>query len=93
MTTHRLLSINDTDATRITPPGIHSGMDITLQNVSASGYIYVGGEGVSEESYGHRILPNNAISFELPSKNSLFVIASDSDVKLAILEIGLESQD
>jgi hypothetical protein len=93
MANHQLYSISNTEITRLTPEGIHSGIDITLQNVSSSGYIYVGGENVSDTSYGYRLLPNHAISFELPGKDSLHVIASAPGTQLAVLEIGLESQD
>lgn len=34
MTQHALTTLSNTTATRLTPNGIHSGMDITLQNVN-----------------------------------------------------------
>lgn len=93
MANHNLYTITDSVVTRLTPNGTHSGMDITLQNVSSSGYIYIGGSNVSSINYGYRLLPNQAISFELPPKDHLFAIASDTEVKLARLDIGLESQN
>lgn len=90
MTSHRLQALGNTEAIRLTPNGDHSGMDITLQNVNASGYIYVGGEGVTSSSYGFRIMPNHSISFELPGYDALYAIASAADMSLAILETGLE---
>jgi hypothetical protein len=92
MTKHNVITLDNATAQRITPPGIHSGMDITLQNVSSSGYIYIGGEGVSTTNYGYRLVPNSAISFELPPKDALFAIASAPGLKLSKLEMGLESQ-
>jgi hypothetical protein len=91
MTEHSIITVGNSAPKRITPNGVHSGMDITLQNVSSSGYIYVGGEGVSAENYGYRLQPNHAVSFELPPKDALFVIASAPDLKLAKINIGLES--
>jgi hypothetical protein len=93
MTTHQLYTVGNTEPIRVTPPGTHSGMDITLQNVSSSGYVYVGNENVSDTSYGYRILPNHAVSFELPGLNPLYVISSAPGTQLAVLQIGLESQD
>lgn len=90
MTLHRLQVLGNTEAVRLTPNGDHSGMDITLQNVNTSGYIYVGGEGVTSSSYGFRIMPNHSISFELPGYDALYAIASESNMNLAILETGLE---
>ena len=92
MTAHRIELIGAV-AKRITPNGTHSGMDITIQNVNESGNIYVGGEGVSTTNYGYKIMPNNAISFELPGLDALYLIADVADSQAAILTIGLESQD
>lgn len=93
MTTHNLVTVSDTTPVRITPLGTHSGMDITIQNIETSGNIYVGGEGVSTTSYGHRISPGAAISFELPGSNALYLIADNAGSKAAILSIGLEYQN
>lgn len=91
MTTHILRSLSNTEATRLTPNGTHAGMDITLQSVNSDGYIYVGGEGVSSTNYGFRIMPNHSISFELPGNDALYAISSVNDLKLAVLETGLEA--
>lgn len=93
MTTHNLVTVGNVTPVRLTPNGLHSGMDITLQNVSSSGYIYVGAEGVSDEDYGYRLLPNHAISFELRPVDALYALASAPDTKLAVLQISLESQN
>jgi len=90
MTQHSLLTLSNASATRLTPNGIHSGMDITLQNVNDTGYIYVGSEDVTALDYGFRILPNHSISFELTGNNSLYAISSINAMKLAVIEIGLE---
>jgi len=91
MTAHSLISLSSTDATRLTPNGVHSGMDITLQNVDDSAYVYVGGEGVTSSDYGYRIAPGHAISFELPGKNSLYAITNLNGSQLAVLKTNLES--
>ena len=93
MTFHEIVALSNSTATRLTPPGTHSGMDITLQNVNSTGYIYVGAEGVTSSSYGYRVAANQAISFELAGLDSLYAIASAEDMDLAVLKIDLESQD
>lgn len=91
MATHSLITLSNTAVTRLTPNGIHSGMDITIQNVNSSGYVYLGGdETVSSTNYGFRILPNHSISFELPGKDGLFAISSVDEMSLAILKTNLE---
>lgn len=91
MTTHALTQLSNTTATRLTPNGTHSGMDITLQNVNATAYIYVGGEGVDSENYGYRIAPDNALSIELPGKDALYVISDTNGAYVAVLQTNLES--
>lgn len=89
-TTHSLITLSNTTATRLTPAGIHSGMDITLQNANDTGYIYVGGEGVTALNYGYRLSANTAISWELPEKDTLYAIAGTNGLKLAVLKTSLE---
>jgi hypothetical protein len=91
MTTHALTTLSSLSATRLTPLGIHSGMDITIQNVNSSGYVYIGGDDtVSSTNYGFRILPNHSISFELPGKDGLFAISSANGMSLAVIKTNLE---
>ena len=90
MTQHSLTTLSNTTATRLTPNGIHSGMDITLQNVNGTGYIYIGSSSVSSTNYGFRIMPNHSISFELPGSDSLYAIASVNNMKIAIIQTGIE---
>jgi hypothetical protein len=89
-TSGKLLNISNTEPVRISPPGKHSGLDITIQNINDSGYLYVGANNVSSTNYGYRIEKNTAISFELSGSDSLYVIASDSNMKAAVMQISLE---
>lgn len=90
MALQSLISLSTTTPSRVSPPGIHSGVDITIQNVNSSGYIYVGSSEVSSEAYGYRLLPNHAISIELGGQSSLYVVASASNMKAAVLVTNLE---
>jgi hypothetical protein len=90
MTTHALTQLSNTTATRLTPNGIHSGMDITIQNVNTEGYIYVGGEGVNQENFGYRISPNNGWSIELPGADALYAISDTDGAYVAILKTNIE---
>lgn len=93
MTTHQVYTLSDTVATRLTPEGIHSGMDITIQNVELSGYVFIGGEGVTSTDYGYSLAPGHAISFELPGRDPLYAIAEINNGKIATIKISLEQQD
>ena len=92
MASHSLISVSNSSATRVSPHGTHSGVDITIQNINDSGYIYVGGnDQVTSSSYGYRLSPNSAISFELPGKDSLYLIGSTTGLSAAVIMTGLES--
>jgi hypothetical protein len=65
-------------------------MDITIQNVHATAYVYIGGVGVTSENYGYRIAPGHAISFELPGRDNLFAITNTNGSKIAVLKTNLE---
>ena len=93
MTTHSIISLSASTESRLTPNGTHSGMDITIQNLSTSADIYIGGEGVTNESFGYKLLPGSAISFELPGNNALYAIAETNGTQVAILKTGLEVGD
>lgn len=87
---HNLYTVGQT-AVAVTPLIAHSGMDLTIQNVNTSGYLYVGGDTVSAQNYGFRILPNHSISFEVPASTYLYVVASASNMNAAVIYMGLES--
>lgn len=91
MTLHSLTTLSSSSATRLTPNGLHSGMDITIQNVHGSAYVYIGGEGVTSLNYGYRIAPGSAWSIELPSRDSLYAISSVNGSNVAILKTGLDT--
>ncbi len=90
MTTHALTTLSSTSATRLTPNGIHSGMDVTIQNVDASAYVYLGGEGVTASDYGYRLAPGSAWSVELPGLDALYAITDTNSSRVAIIKMGLE---
>ena len=90
MTRHELTSLSNTEAIRLTPLGTHSGMDITLQNVNETAYVFIGGEDVTTTNYGYRISPNNGWAIELPGKDALYAISDVNGSSVAILWTGLE---
>lgn len=93
MTTHAIVTLSNTTPTQVSPNGTHSGVDITVQNINESGFVYVGGAGITTSSYGYRIDPSSAISFELPGYDALFLVASESDLQAAVITMGLEVGD
>jgi hypothetical protein len=90
MTMHALTQLSNTTDTQLTPNGTHSGMDITVQNISDTAYVYLGGEGVNSEDFGYRLAPGAAWSVELPGQDALYAIADTNGTYIAVLQTGLE---
>ena len=91
MTTHALTTLSNTTATRLTPNGIHSGLDLTIQNVHASAIVYIGGEDVTSTDYGYRLDPATAWSIELSGVDAIYAITDTNGSKVAVLKTNLES--
>jgi hypothetical protein len=86
---HQLFTLSNTVPTMITPLGnVHSGLDVTLQNVNGSGYIYFGGANtVTSTSYGHRLASGgSSISFKLDGHDQLFAISQGDAALLAVIK-------
>ena len=90
MTQHSLIQLTNGDAIRLTPNGTHSGMDITIQNLDESEYVYLGAEGLNSEDFGYRLAPGGAWSVELSGNDSLYAVALDN-AYIAVLTVKLES--
>mgnify|MGYP000163790290 CR=1 FL=1 len=88
MTRHSRITVWD-DATRLSPNGIHSGVDITIQNLDGSNYVYIGGSGVNSSNFGYRLAPGAAVSFELPGTDAIYAY-SDNEIDVAVLMTNLE---
>lgn len=90
-TTHAIVTLSNSAATRLTPVGLHSGIDITVQNLHDSAYIYLGGEGVTSSSFGYRLAPGSAWSVELSGQSPLYAITSSNGSTVSVLKTSLES--
>jgi hypothetical protein len=92
MASHSIITLSTSEAVRLTPVGIHSGLDLTIQNINSDGYVYVGAsEDLSSTNYGYRISPNNALAFELPGADSIYAIGSTTGLQIAVMKTNLES--
>jgi hypothetical protein len=90
-TTHAIVTLSNSTDTRLTPMGLHSGIDITVQNLHDSAYVYLGGEGVNAEDFGYRLAPGTAWSVELSGQSPLYAISETNGSYVSILKTSLES--
>jgi len=93
MTTHALVTLSNTADTLVTTPGIHSGADVTIQNVDDTAVVYIGGDGVTSTDYGFKLTPGAAWSVELASEDHIYAISDTDATKVAVLAVGLESKN
>ena len=91
MTIHHTTTLSNETSTRLTPDGLHSGMDVTIQNFSDTAFVYIGGEGVTTSDFGFRLNPGAAISFELPGRDAIYAITDVDGSQVAVLKTNLES--
>ena len=90
MTQHSLTTLSSSSATRLTPIGLHNGMDITIQNVHDHAIVYIGGEGVTSNNYGYRLSAGSAWAVELAGTDAIYAITDTNSSKVAILTTSLE---
>ena len=91
MTTNNIIALSTTSPILLSPPGTHSGVDITVQNIAATGYVFLGGSSeMNSGNYGFRIDPSHAISIELNGRDALYALASTSGVSASVLMTNLE---
>lgn len=90
MTGQGLIALNQNTPTRISNRSVHSGEDLTIQNLSATAYVYIGNENVSTTNYGFRINPDTSFSIELPPQNEIWAVTSSNGSQVAVLAFNLE---
>lgn len=88
MIRHEIKTFADINATILDKTNqIRSAYTIILQNINASGYIYLGGENVSSTSYGYRLYPGQGITLEMPAAGFLYGAAETVGMQVSIMEI------
>jgi hypothetical protein len=95
MARHKLYQLTQAGVpVRVSPPGTHSGVDITIQNLGPNP-VLIGGSDVTVENFGFFLPAGGAWSVELPPKDSLFVTTpvEDDTTDVAVLSVSLEHQN
>ena len=91
-THHEIVTLSDTTPLELTPEGkVHSGLDLTVQNIDEEAIIYLGAEDVSSISYGFKLLPGAGFSIELNPRDELYAISDTDESEVALLRVLLEN--
>lgn len=88
--THEVVDVYSEGPIEIGPTGNHAGRDVTIQNLSETVDVYLGGEGVTTESFGFKLEPKAAWSIELRAGDHIYATASES-TNVSVFMLGLES--
>jgi hypothetical protein len=91
MATHSVKTLSNASASRVSPSGVHSGVDLTVQNIHETAYVYLGSAAVTSSNFGYRLAPGAAWSVELPGKDSIYAISDTDGSAVATLITGLET--
>jgi hypothetical protein len=90
MTLHAIHELSNNSATRLTTSGMHSGLSLTIQNISDEDTVYIGGEGVTSSAFGISLSPAAGISVDLPNGNdSLYAIGEAGGSVISVLTVSL----
>ena len=91
-TYHEIVTLSDSTPVELTPEGkVHSGLDLTVQNIDEEAIVYLGAEDVSSTSYGFKLLPGAGFSIELNPRDELYAISDTDDSEVALLRVLLEN--
>lgn len=92
MTTHNVYTLTTANtAYQIIAADGGNGDDVTIQNNNATGDLLIGAAGITTSSYGFKLVPNAAISFELDGKDSIWAVSSTAGVAANIMSVKLEA--
>lgn len=87
---HEVVTLSDSVNTIVTVSGIEAGISLTIsiQNIDATAIVYVGDSTVSSTSYGIKLNPGQAVSFDsLPKKDEIYAISSVNESKVAVIRL------
>jgi hypothetical protein len=90
MTTHNSTYVS-VSPVRLSPLGTHSGVDITIQNLSDTDPVYLGGpNNLNSENFGYLLAPGAAWSVELSGQDAIYAV-SYPGAYVAVLMTSLEA--
>lgn len=91
MTVHQTQTLTTSGtAYEIIPALQVNGGDITIQNNNASANIFIGGPGVTTSSFGFKLAPGVAISFELNGRDEIWAVSDTNSATVNTLRVSLE---
>ena len=88
--THARIAINDTTPIQVTPTddAVKMNCTIQVQNIGSEA-VYLGGEGLTQESYGVSIVPGGAVTIDnLSTKDEVYALSASGNGYVAVIKVG-----
>jgi len=79
----KIVSLNGTAQELTINDVVDNPNQISIQNISETGYAYLGNQSVTNESYGHKLFPGQSFSVDLLSDDQIWAVG-DSGVAVAV---------
>jgi hypothetical protein len=89
---HQTLTLYASATVQINPiagtiPDYCEGMTLSVQNLHASNYVYLGNSGTSSVSYGFRLAPGQAWSADLDPSDIILATTNNTSSQIAITRL------
>lgn len=89
--THQNYTLSNTTATLITVDSGYTAlpaMDVAIQNVSSTAFVYVGNSSVSSTNYGLRIDPGAVLSIDAVIwKDEIYVVSDTNGSAISVIRL------
>ena len=80
-----MYSLNGTPTNLVVHEVIDTMNTLCIQNVSSTGYVYIGSDSVTTSVYGHKLFPGSSLTIELSAAANIYAVG-DTGTTVAILE-------
>lgn len=88
MIRHRLQALSTSSATQLTiDDEVQSANTLVVQNISDSGYVYLGTAAVTSSNYGYKLYPGQGFTIELSAYTRVYAVSSASGMTAAVMVI------
>ena len=83
---HKIQSLNSTAVNLVVRESTDARNSMSIQNISSTGFAYLGAYGVTTSDYGIKLFPGQIYTIELASSDDIWAVG-DSGVSVAIFNI------
>lgn len=83
---HKIQSLNSTPVNLVEREATDARNSMSIQNVSNTGFAYLGAAGVTTTDFGIKLFPGQIYTIELASSDNIWAVG-DSGVSVAIFNI------